>query len=247
MPTRGSLATSFQGDHADPQRSCPLSETMHAGVAPRWSCVWRLFRLWTLPLFLSVRRCQGQMARPPTGPPRLVPRTLRAGLARAGVRRTTTRRGALRSRRPVASPSRALDIGNRPSVLPDRRPPNRAPARSDRPAAGTAVGRTNTGGRSDQDEAGGERRPRIRATTVSARAKSNTSMTTLYHKRQRPGARRLLRPNPHVARSSRRLTAPSSHARRRLIIRRAARPSGPAPPASHRTTRRRSAAALLPR
>ena len=39
----------------------------------------------------------------------------------AGVRRTTTRRGALRSRRPIASPSRSLDIGNRPSALPDQR------------------------------------------------------------------------------------------------------------------------------
>ena len=245
MPTRGSLATSFQGDHADPQRSCPLSETMHAGVAPRWSCAWRLFRLWTLPLFLSVRRCQGQMARPPTGPPRLVPRTLRAGLARAGVRRTTTRRGALRSRRPVASPSRALDIGNRPSVLSDRHPPNRSPARSDRPAAGTAVGRTNTGGRSDQDEAGGERRPRIRATTVSARARSNTSMTALYHKRQRPGARRRSRADAElIIRRAARRGADGSFLTRTTT---ASRPSGPAPSASHRTTRRRSAAALLPR
>ena len=107
--------------------------------------------------------------------------------------------------------------------LPDqcRRAANRFPARSDRPAAG------------------GVRRPRIRATTVIARARSSTSMTPLYHKRQcrqtrteksareeRSRARPPLRPSPHVAQPGRRLTAPSSHARRRPIVRRASRRGG---------------------
>ena len=55
----------------------------------------------------------------------------------AGVRQTTTRRGTLRCPRPVASPSRSLDIGNRPSALPDHRTPRSQPlpGASDSPAS----------------------------------------------------------------------------------------------------------------
>ena len=48
------------------------------------------------------------------------------------------------------------------------------------------AGRTKAEGRRIQDDAGGVRRPRIRATTVSARARRKTSMPSLYHDRK-PG------------------------------------------------------------
>jgi len=134
-----------------------------------------------------------------TAPPRLGPRTLRAGLPSAGVRLTTTRRGAFRSPGPVASPSLCSTSATGPSF---RR--TSACCAADRSlAAGKGA---KTGGRNAQDDAGRARRPRIKATTARARAGSSTSMIS-HHitggrragrrepRADRPGARRPLRSN----------------------------------------------------
>ena len=48
----------------------------------------------------------------------------------------------------------------------------------------SCAGRTRTGGRSDQDDAGGVRRSRIRAATVNARARNSTSIILLCQELQ---------------------------------------------------------------
>ena len=95
-------------------------------------------------------------------------------------------RSVLPGRSPLPRVRSTSATGPPPCQPTARRAANRFPARNDRPSSRHSCREhKNRGGRGVQDDAGGVRRPRIRATTVIAMARSNTSMTPLYHKRKR--------------------------------------------------------------
>ena len=71
------------------------------------------------------------------------------------------------------------------SVLPGRSPLPRVRSTSATGPPPCQTSARRAANRSPADDTGGVRRPRIRATTVIARARSSTSMISLYHKRQR--------------------------------------------------------------